>query len=73
VSFFDRQAGTEKRPSAETKKQHFANGVPQRADTILLKPKWITFLTPGARLKLKNEERLSRPEQRTGNKPKTTT
>src|SRR5712671_7085987 len=52
----DRQAGTEKRPSAETKKQHFANGVPQRADdTVFLKPKWITFLTPGARLK--NEER----------------
>jgi hypothetical protein len=30
--------------------------MPQRADdTVFLKPKWITFLTPGARLK--NEER----------------
>jgi hypothetical protein len=39
--------------------------MPQRADdTVFLKPKWITFLTPGARLK--NEERLSRSEQRTG-------
>jgi hypothetical protein len=44
----------------------------QRADdTIFLKPEWITFLTPAARLK--NEERLSRSEQRTANKPKTTT
>ena len=33
-----------------------------------LKPEWKTFLTPAARLK--NEERLSRSEQRTGNKPK---
>ena len=61
----DRQAGTEKRPSAETKKQHFANGVPQRADdTVFLKPKWITFLTAGARLK--NEERPFPVGSRTG-------
>jgi hypothetical protein len=59
---------TKKRPSAEQRHSISPMACHQRADTILLKPEWTTFLTSAARLK--NEERPSRSEQRTGIKPK---